>query len=297
MVLEHREGCRFAVGSVHLDGNIPACERLRCVAAAAKTAGRALAGGGVDGGPGAVLAVGDFNFAASPEGPPQDERCLGGRACGMLREEYVKVRSLQEKRAVHRLPEALAALLQEGLASSEGRASLAALDGSPPFVDVPVPAAADERGVGRLELQPMPPGSFPTYPMCNVGNATYAELARRLLPAAAGDREAPAEGEPAAAQRGGAAAGGPASGAIALGPGLELDPGVIRDLYFRDAHKGHAGAIKKRGEVHRLSLGWLDRLYVGSQAPVRTLQGDPVFVLGEGDAPLDHALVPWLVAL
>eukprot|EP00415_Alexandrium_ostenfeldii_P004726 UN4726 len=117
----------------------------------------------------------------------------------------------------------------------------------------------------------MPPGSFLTYRICNLsaesdsGTGSFA-----------------------------------ADGVHCLQPSAEVTGPVIHGWYF-SAKDGKAGAIKKRGDVTRLQLGWLDRLYSGALSGAwrpSVAQGDPLLLeAADGNVVLDHLLVPWLVTL
>merc|ERR1719479_489210 len=92
----------------------------------------------------------------------------------------------------------------------------------------------------------MPEGSFPTYRFCGSGLA--AEAVRPMAPS------------------------------------LEATPQEVNRWFFT-SEDGKAGAVKKRGDMVRFQLGWIDRLYVGTGAGAgggsileNVRQGDPLAV-------------------
>mmetsp|Transcript_98774 Transcript_98774/g.249347 ORF Transcript_98774/g.249347 Transcript_98774/m.249347 type:complete len:408 (+) Transcript_98774:79-1302(+) len=262
-------GFNIGLGSMHLDGNMVAAERLRPLQVAASTASCA----GCD----AVLLIGDVNCALEPTAEAFEVNGLGGRAAELLMAEYNKMAALEEDKAVSKLPDEFATMLQEGLATQKGRRALMVLDGCPAVCHLNPDGAIKE-----MRLVEMPAGSFPTYRLCNVGNAAFDGLRSAGAAAmAVGDGETYKE-----------------DGIVPLQPSLEVTADCIKACYFLDDDKGHSGSIKKRGDMCRLNLGWLDRLYVGAQASsasVAARQADPMFLLDEAGQPLDHALVAWRV--
>mmetsp|Transcript_159570 Transcript_159570/g.488301 ORF Transcript_159570/g.488301 Transcript_159570/m.488301 type:complete len:328 (+) Transcript_159570:286-1269(+) len=265
--------CILGLGSAHLDGQVAdSGERLALLPATLlRLQGRA---GPLD----AALLVGDVNCTLAPERVDGELGDLPGR----LADDLLRAAALPEQDAVVRLSPGARADLQAELASPAGRARLQCLDGCPREIPVAASAllhdacaepgvAAQEPAVASLRLVPMPPGSFLTYRLCGRDEAALAELGF------AG-----------------------ADGARPVPPELKVTTGCVDQCYF-SSRDGKAGAIKKRGTMTRLQLGWLDRLYLGPGAGgwrPEAVQGEPVLVRATGrDGVLDHLLVPWLVTL
>lgn len=261
-------GHTLALLSAHLDGNARPEQRLLPAAAAARRAAEVAraAGRGLD----AALLLGDVNFAAAPRGAAAG---LGGEAARMLGRAYEAVERSGEERGVYPLAEDLKALLTSGFATAGGRTALAeALDGCPAAIEV-------GEGAPPLVAQGVPPGSFPTYRLGDLGDAEVE------LPALRAD------------------------GFALLDPSWEATPTFIERAYFGGGCKGHAGAIKKRKDVYRLNLGWLDRLFIAelsiadasqtaaARPRIRAEQLPCVMLLDVAGKVLDHALVAWIVTL
>jgi len=262
--------CTLCLGSFHLDGKVAdERERTGLLPAAVLRSGQSAL---LD----VALLSGDVNFTMAPE-----LAAVGGSEGAapelpkMLVQDLARAAALTEKDVVVRLGSETRGALMEELASPAGRARLQRLDGCPEAIPVQMPAlkydanfqsaliAAGE--IANLQLEPMPSGSFLTYRVCNLCDGL-------------GDFVA--------------------DGVRCLSPASEVSSDSIRGLYF-SSKDGKAGAIKKRGHVTRLQLGWLDRLYVGCASTAwkpDIVQGDPLLLqAADGDAVLDHLMVPWLV--
>lgn len=165
-------------------------------------------------------------------------------------------------------------MIIDQLRTQGGRAGLQRMDGTPPTLGVEHCGA-----IRRLDVLPMPAGSFPTYPLCNVDNKTFRALAHEWPAVSA------------------------AGSVVEMDPAFELSGECVDAYFFNDGKKGHAGHIKVRDDVTRLGMGWLDRLYIGidEQAigaeDVEVIQGKPLFLLADDRTAVDHALVPWLVTV
>lgn len=277
--------CNLCLGSVHLDGKV-ADGRERVAQLPAAVLRMSQRAGPLD----VVLLAGDVNCTIVPEA------ALGANGEGgqwelqqRLVEDLARAAALPKHDAVVRLDPETRAALQAELASPAGRARLQRLDSCPEVIPVDAdmlrydanaepPVLSGEvvkvASISNLQLAPMPPGSFLTYRVCNANGAASAE------PVGCMEKVA--------------------DGVYRMSPSQEVTSGLIDGLYF-SSKDGKAGAIKKRGDMTRLQLGWLDRLYSGASSSgwrPSVFQGDPLMLEAvDGTGVLDHLLVPWLVTL
>lgn len=280
VVLSHRRSSlRVCLGSGHMDGGVSeVAERMSNVSAAVYRA--VLRAGPLD----AAFVMGDMNCTLEPRmSTPQAAAALGAgdETRRLLVEEMEHVVGSSDKDALAILPEAARTAFQRSLAIQEGRAALQVLDSNPQILDVNEDvlqydqnASGDSSrrsdapgAVFRLELHPMPPGSFPTYRFC--GNTCVADGVKSMIPE------------------------------------MTVEPAQINDWYFM-SEDGKAGAIKKRKEMVRIQLGWLDRIYSGlgpereDLGPVtkRIVQGESMAIpVMNSTLVFDHLMVPWLISL
>eukprot|EP00928_Gymnodinium_smaydae_P034045 TRINITY_DN24214_c0_g1_i1.p1 TRINITY_DN24214_c0_g1~~TRINITY_DN24214_c0_g1_i1.p1 ORF type:complete len:501 (+),score=102.58 TRINITY_DN24214_c0_g1_i1:105-1607(+) len=317
-----RKGCAVAVleqgplriclGGLHLDGNLP-CDRIAHLPAAMKRAWSRAGRAGID----VALFAGDVNFTINPEEATasSDGRGSGGsadadaRACaGLVAADAAILQARAATNGLLELSPATRAALEAQLSTPAARASLCRLfDGCPASLpiletgrDAENPSssadcskeglrsrtwtegeagsepesAASSCDIQRLELQSMPPGSLPTY--------RFSRGASGCLSSGAGG-----DGEEEGLRR--------------LSPDLELPVSSVRDCYFADEK---AGVLKKRGNMVRLNLGWLDRLYCGVREAFQSagglidiVQGDPLLLHTVDGECLDHAFVSWVVTI
>merc|ERR1719491_1681582 len=121
-------------------------------------------------------------------------------------------------------------------------------------------------GITAVNLVEMPISSFPTYRLCTAEAHTLSKFNK-------------ASEDP---------------GVLFMSTSLELQPQDVESLFF-GGEKGHSGAIKKRGDMCRLGMGWLDRLYIGTRweslsVTAKAEQGTPIFLLDKDMQALDHNL-------
>lgn len=274
VLMHHPSSMRVCLGSAHMDGSVcDVDERMSNVASAVHRAAKRA-------GPlHAAFVMGDMNCTLEPRTPADVAESVN-ETRSLLAEEIQRVAGLSEKSAVTTLPEPAMMALQRSLANQGGRVTMQTLDSSPTVLEVTEASLqydqhasgdhaveSDASGfVRRLELQPMPPGSFPTYRFC--GHAYVADGVKPMLPE------------------------------------TTLEPAEINEWYF-SSEDGKAGAVKKREEMVRLQLGWLDRMYSGLAAEMpdqlitqRIVQGESMAIpVVDSSQALDHLIVPWLVAL
>merc|ERR1719210_250819 len=232
----------------------------------------------------AIFLMGDFNFTLVPTPgvpePPSNTQSrrsvavMAADSCKDLLPKELKRASLStEPKLVQQLSEQLQTSFLDGFGTYVGREELFAMDSCPAEI------AADDPTLAIAAVHPVgiPAGSFPTYRFCDSDELTLHHL-----------RESGCGSED--------------PGVFFMRTSLELNPAHIRSLFFHDSHTGKSGAIKKRGTVVRLNLGWLDRLYIGTRrdganATVDAVQGTPVFLLSEDMKGVDHSFVPWRVSM
>lgn len=272
----------MCVGGFHLDGNLPSrADRMQLLPAAL------LRACGRSGPPDVALFAGDMNCTLDPEKPGAEATECGPLISGQIR----SLRASGGKNGLEELSKESGDFLQLALASSATRAVLMeALDGTPPGLRVePSSLSKDESWsaerepestmtsctISELLVQPTAPGSFPTYHFTNCNGKGFAALKQS-------SRQDDDEIQ-------------------LLQPDLDVSRECISECYFGDEK---AGVLKKRGDMIRLNMGWLDRLYYG----VSRVEGSPAFDLHiEQRTPLvltsmegmtlDHALVAWRVSI
>lgn len=315
-VVRHR-GSRLLLGSVHLDSHTKDLREDPVLAAIAE----ARAAVGLD----AALVAGDFNYTMEPTARAM---AFGGKAALVserLQSELTKALAQQASKFVTALPEDLQGFLLENLATPAGRVALATLDGMPEVLALPFGPAASSGGggcggeLGALRLTGLGVGTFPTYRLCNKDNLAFTRFAADEAAFGRDEKEFNCcEGPPETAeepldsseerllaQDKEAKATRP-KGVLTLRSTACISADAVKACYFVDNNKGHSGAIKKRGSCCRLGIGWMDRLYVGdgpgslagndsTERHSQAVQSDPIFILGENDEPLDHALMTWCV--
>ena len=93
---------------------------------------------------------------------------VGARFAKLLTGEMNRARENAALKTVHSLKGEAQEVLPNQLRTHGGRVALQHLDGTPQSVELEGCGA-----IQTLELMPMPAGSFPTYPLCNVDNATF----------------------------------------------------------------------------------------------------------------------------
>merc|ERR1712218_323405 len=165
----------------------------------------------------------------------------------LLPKELSKASLWTEPKVVQKISEQLQTSFLDGFGTHVDREELFAMDGCP------VEIAADDPTLAIAALHPvdMPAGSFPTYRFCDSDEVTL----HHLRDSGCGSED---------------------PGVFFMRTSLELKPAHIRSLFFHDSHRGKSGAIKKEGDVVRLNLGWLDRLYIGTRRDGATATVDAV---------------------
>lgn len=302
----HHKGCATAalrcmgltmcIGGAHLDGNFhPPGDRVAQLPLAVLRSVAHI--GAVD----VAIFAGDINCAIDPE---KASGAAGSDGCAkLLATEITNFRaSAGEKGQVELSHEAKEALQHSLIRAASRDALMQCVDGCPRSIavsadsvavlnkyktdvdaDVFVPFAAGEEeiaasascGIVQLQLQPMPPGSFPTYRLSNVEGRAVAALSP-----ATGDEQTDMQH---------------------LRPTLDVSTEAVQELFFADPK---AGVLKKRGDMIRLNLGWLDRLYCGVRqdsgeavADVRIEQGCPLMLQASDGTMMDHAFMSWMLTI
>jgi len=270
----------LCVGSAHLDGKMAnEEERVAQLPAAVLRASNAVDKTDVGACLDAVLLAGDVNFTLRPRNSTQTDT-----TAFLVAKEMAAVSELPAFDAIQPLSQEAKVALMRALSVSDERAMLQTLDGCPELITINADALQhdanfvgdmdslgdDHRGyLKELRLAPMPQGSFPTYRICS---AAHAGLQHDCASAFVTD------------------------GVWRIAPSLELSPECISSCYFADKK---AGALKKRGSVTRLQMGWLDRMYTGCMPDVtlEVHQADPLLLVAPSGIALDHLLVSWVVIL
>jgi len=220
-----------------------------------------------------VIHKSEFEKVEDPQNARPDD-------CGqLLAREIERCQSSSKKNDSMQLSSETTEMLQENLAESSLRVSLMSrLDGCPSEIPVETSALVhdvsledEERqsislcGIKRLRLQDMPVGSFPTYRL-------HADIKDGMDLQPLPD------------------------------PSESVSRDFIKGCYFQGPK---AGVLKKRGDMTRLNLGWLDRLYVGIDedrlaADVSVTQGSLAMLRGVADGKAsmtDHAMNSWTVVI
>lgn len=215
-VVEH-QGFRICCGAVHLDGNQTDSERYAPVPAVVARAREVCAGLSctLD----AVLLAGDVNATMVPAQASQEASAACRLASEMLGGQLAIAMECGKEKGTFKLSPELEALLKEGLATAGGRTELTLMDGCPSAFEL------GEGPVSQLRVAPLPPGSFPTYRLCNFQGETF----KHLTAAAAALGAKPLEEE----------------GIVALQPCLEVTPECTHGMYFEDSGKGNSGAVAR----------------------------------------------------
>lgn len=299
VVVARLMGLTCCIAGCHLDGNIaPLEDRIAQLPLAVL---RSVANAGrID----VAIFVGDVNCALEPTSVHEETEDDTDTSCGdMLASEIASFRAVPSDKGTVELSPRLRDGLQHGLATQSGRARLIRqVDGCPKSIPISADlvkvldrykegldaeAAASQSageadiaaiascGISELCLQPMPTGSLPTYRL-----TTGHGQAVSALIAATGedDREM---------QR--------------LYPSMTLSTEAVNEIFFADAK---AGILKKRGDMIRLNLGWMDRMYLGIRqdsgsavADVTAEQGIPLLVQDNKGCMMDHAFIPWVLEI
>lgn len=253
-------------GSVHLDGNLVEEFRLEPFEAAVVQA-LTRCNGEVD----AVILVGDINYTMHPTEEALQSECPEVQQIAAKLHELLKEAGKRPKeKDVIPIPEDLQSKLRRAIGDPVQRGPLAAMDGCPK--DVPM---GPDSTMSSLSLVPLASSTFPTYRWCTADEAAKNDLAQ----AGARTRE---------------------DGVWQLASTTTLEPYLVNSLYF-GGEKGHAGAIKKRGAMCRLGMGWLDRMYISTRKEevvrISAVQGTPLFLHSATDAALDHLFMSWSLAV
>lgn len=253
-------GLTLCLACCHLDGNLVDDHRIAPIPSTIEEA-CAKTGDEVD----AIFIMGDINSTIAPtrkalqEGPIQ-------RSASTLQTELSSAGCCQEEKATFKITGELKQSLITGLSTPAGRARYQAMDGCPAQITA---TEHFEGGITAVNLVEMPISSFPTYRLCTAEAHTLSKFNK-------------ATEDP---------------GVLFMSTSLELQPQDVESLFF-GGEKGHSGAIKKRGDMCRLGMGWLDRLYIGTRdVNAVAVQGVPVFLFSEAMKALDHNLIPWAVTL
>lgn len=247
-------------GSVHLDGNFVDPVRLGPPPRLMEEASR-LTEGRID----CIVILGDINSTMLGRETVADAEVMS--ASSSLTSQLADASRSSSEQATFPLSDDLKEDLYRALSKPELRMQLSIMDGCPAEI------RAEVEAISALRLIPCSPSSFPTYRLCTPDASALAHL--QEINACTED-----------------------DGCFALHSGLQVEPETIKTMYFGGTH-GRSGAIKKRGEMCRVGMGWLDRMYVGTRdgASVDAEQGTPYFLLAENREALDHMLIPWLVSV
>lgn len=268
-VFVQHHGLKLCFACCHLDGNLVDDVRLAPIPATLDEACMRT-GEDLDG----IFIMGDINSTIVPtkEAEALTDFPQLSRSCSTLQSELLNAGTSDQEKCVVKLTEPLKKDLLDGLSTYQGRVLLHKMDGCPK--QIASSSQPTVRPISAVNLVPMPEGSFPTYRLCSAQPDTFNALRKTSF-------------------------GSDDTGMFFMNPSLEVTPSDIHALYFLDK-KGHSGSIKKRGNMCRLGLGWLDRLYVGKRddiVDVNTNQGIPIFLLDKDNTALDHNLMPWLVKI
>lgn len=282
VVLEHHDNV-LCLGGFHLDGNAPQGREVPVLDAMARSAeGATEKGKHIH----ATVFVGDMNFPLSAESS-SSEVAPGKKVAAIasaLASQVAEVRDMDKTSAIVPLQSETRRRLQAMLGCPSGRrALLQAFDSCPEsFACSRLPEGADKSQVAaapsELRLCGMEPGSFPTYRPTNRKGRCLDALAPAV---AAQSREVDHPG------------------IWPLWPDLELPSECIKHCFFADKK---AGVLKKRGDMVRLNLGWMDRLFYGllpgEPIDLDVRPGTPALLWDPGEmGMLDHALVSWHITL
>lgn len=277
-------GMRICLGGFHLDGNIPmnADRTAQLPAALLRACARS---GGAD----VALFAGDINCAmgSATLGSARPDSEFGR----LLDADIASLQASGKQKGIRELSTDARYVLETALASSSSRAELMkAMDGTPLSLLVETSSLQHDTSwspetepqekmtgcsISELFVQDMSPGSFPTYRITHRGQTTF------------GDLQLESEDNDVEIQQ--------------LHPNKDVSRQCIQECYFDDAK---AGVLKKRGDMIRLNLGWLDRLYYGLSnvegCPVADLhieQSNPLVLRSSSGTILDHALNSWIATI
>lgn len=262
---------RLCICGFHLDGNMRGTQARTsllpaCVAKAWTRVGH------LD----VALCVGDANCTIDPEkGCSDDIECLR-----LLAADMETLRSSVKKDDMAELSAETREMLQLHLSKFDTRAALMRVaDGCPEVLAIDAAAwthhvcsSADHSngldcGISEIKLVPMPPGSFPTYRLSDNRQSFDALVEYSGDP----DREMQA-----------------------IDPLMDASSSFVESAYFTDKK---AGIIKKRGDMVRMNLGWVDRLWYGvcqgSSTQVSFEQGPARLVRASSGRAMDHSLMTW----
>jgi hypothetical protein len=278
-------GLRICLGGFHLDGNLASLEARTGQLPAAVL--RAWARAGEDDIDVAIFA-GDINCTLDPGKTSSDSH-----ECGqLLSADIASLRGVSKDRAQQELGSTTQEKLKAALATCDGRVSLQqTLDSNPSKLVVdptclqydlnwsPEEDKLDKIAscsIKELLLYDVLKGSFPSYRL----TTRDGKGAGSALKVHTGDSDEEVQH---------------------LYPHMDVSLECIHDCYFADEK---AGILKKRGDMIRLNLGWLERLYYGFKkvegSPTVELQieqRNPLVLRASSGETLDHALVPWTLSI